>query len=60
LRRGSRRNIFDGLGETSHITRTLTVPSNGFCVLTIRLDNFKGTKIWTIVVTSRTNGYFDW
>ncbi|HEX6724412.1 MAG TPA: hypothetical protein VF073_04140 [Gaiella sp.] len=34
--------------------------SNGFCVVTIRLDNFKGTKIWTIVVTSRTNGYFDW
>ena len=34
--------------------------SNGFCVLTIRLDNLKGTKIWTIVVTSRTNGYFDW
>jgi hypothetical protein len=34
--------------------------SNGFCVIDIRLDNFKGTKIWTIVVTSRTNGYFDW
>lgn len=34
--------------------------TNGFCVLTIRLDNVKGTKIWTIVVTSPTNGYFDW
>ena len=33
---------------------------NGFCVVTIRLDNIKGTKIWTIVVTSPTNGYFDW
>jgi hypothetical protein len=33
---------------------------NGFCVVSIDLDNVKGTKIWTIVVTSPINGFFDW
>ena len=32
--------------------------ANNFCVLSIHLDN--KTKIWTIVVTTPTNGYFDW
>ncbi len=31
---------------------------SGFCVVSITLEN--KTKIWTIVVTSPTNGYFDW
>jgi len=34
--------------------------SNNFCVVSIRQVNVKGTKIWTIVVTTPTNGYFDW
>ncbi|MCZ7587952.1 MAG: hypothetical protein M5U27_03640 [Gaiella sp.] len=34
--------------------------ANGFCVVSIDLVNVKGTKTWVIVVTTPTNGYFDW
>ena len=34
--------------------------TNGYCVVSIDLVNVKGTKIWVIVVTTPTNGYFDW
>ena len=34
--------------------------ANNFCVSSIDLVNVKGTKIWVIVVTTPTNGYFDW
>ena len=33
---------------------------SGMCVVSIDLVNVKGTKIWTIVVTSPTNGSWDW
>jgi hypothetical protein len=35
-----------------------TCAAAGDCVVSINLDN--KTKIWTIVVTAGTNGYFDW
>lgn len=34
--------------------------TNNFCVVSIDLVNVKGTKTWVIVVTTPTNGYFDW
>ena len=34
--------------------------ANNFCVVSIDLVNVKGTKTWVIVVTTPTNGYFDW
>jgi len=32
--------------------------ATGDCVVSIKLDN--KTKIWTLVATSKTNGYWDW
>jgi hypothetical protein len=34
--------------------------ANNFCVVSIDLGNVGKTKVWTIVVTTPTNGYFDW
>jgi hypothetical protein len=34
--------------------------ANNFCVVSIDLDNVGKTKVWTIVVTTPTNGFFDW
>lgn len=49
--------------QVSHNGTTMdatTCSTKGDCVVSIDLVNVKGTKIWVIVVTTGSNGYFDW
>ena len=49
--------------QVSHNGTTMdatTCSTKGDCVISIDLVNVKGTKIWVIVVTTGSNGYFDW
>ena len=51
------RETIDSVSHNGVLMTAATCAAAGDCVVSINLDN--KTKIWTIVVTSGTNGYYD-